>query len=82
MQQKDQRITTDGVVVIKAQKFRTQDRNKREAIERLAELIRSALVVAKPRKKTKLSKRAKQRRLDTKRKQGQLKRNRGRVDNN
>jgi ribosome-associated protein len=82
MQQKDQRITADGVVIIKAQKFRTQERNKQEAVERLTELFRSALIVAKPRKKTKPSKRAKQRRIDSKRKQGQLKRSRGQVDDN
>jgi ribosome-associated protein len=80
MQQKDQRITADGVVIIKAQKFRVQERNKREAVERLADLIRSALVVAKPRKKTRPSKRAKQKRIDSKRKQGHLKRSRGQVD--
>ena len=76
----DQRITADGVVIIKAQQFRTQDRNRREAMERLVELIGSALVVAKPRKQTKLPKRVKEKRLDGKRKRSQIKQNRSRVD--
>ena len=80
LQQNDQRITSDGVVVIKAQSFRTQERNKSEAIERLVDLLQSALVVAKPRKKTRTPKRAKQKRLDNKRKRSQLKQNRGRID--
>jgi ribosome-associated protein len=80
LQRGDQRITADGIVIIKAQQFRTQERNKSEALERLTELIRSALVVAKPRKKTSLPRRAKQQRLDSKRKRSQLKQHRGRVD--
>jgi ribosome-associated protein len=76
----DRRITTDGIVVIKAQSFRTQERNRREAMERLTELLASALVVAKPRKKTKLSRTAKKKRLDNKRKRGQLKQKRSRID--
>jgi len=80
LQRSDHRITADGIVIIKAQQFRTQERNRREALERLVELLRSALVVPKPRKKTKLPKRAKQKRLDTKRKRSQLKQTRSRVD--
>lgn len=76
----DHRITADGVVIIKAQNFRTQERNKREAMERLAELLKSALQVAKPRRKTKLSRNKKQQRLDSKRKRSQVKQNRGPVD--
>lgn len=80
MSRNDQRITTDGVVIIKAQQFRTQERNRQDATDRLTRLLRAALVVAKPRKKTKLSKGKKQQRLDNKRKRSQLKQNRGRVD--
>lgn len=76
----DRRITADGVVVIKAQSFRTQERNFRDATERLAALLASALVVAKPRKKKIVSKTAKKKRLDNKRKRGQLKQHRSRVD--
>ena len=80
LQRSDHRITADGIVIIKAQQFRTQERNRSDALERLVELLRSALVVAKPRKKTKLPKRAKQKRLDSKRKRSQLKQTRSRVD--
>ena len=48
----DQRITTDGVVVIKAQQFRTQEMNKENALARLAQLIKSVTVEQKPRKAT------------------------------
>jgi ribosome-associated protein len=77
----DRRITAEGVIVIKAQSFRTQERNLRDATERLTAILASALVVAKPRKKKTVSKTAKKKRLDNKRKRGQLKQNRSRVDN-
>ena len=76
----DRRITAEGIVVIKAQSFRTQERNLRDATERLATLLASALVVAKPRKKKKVSRKAKKKRIDNKRKRGQLKQNRSRID--
>jgi ribosome-associated protein len=76
----DQRITAQGIIVIKAQKFRTQERNKIEALERLVELIRKTLKIAKPRKKTRLPARVKAKRLDGKRRQSQLKQTRSRVD--
>ena len=49
----DQRISKDGVIVIKSQRFRSQDKNRSDALEKLAELIRNSLVRKKPRKKTK-----------------------------
>ena len=76
----DRRITADGVVVIKAQSFRTQERNLRDATERLTTLLASALVVAKPRKKKTISRKAKKKRIDNKRKRGQVKQNRSRID--
>jgi ribosome-associated protein len=76
----DRRITADGVVVIKAQSFRTQERNLRDATERLTTLLASALVVAKPRKKKTVSRKAKKKRIDNKRKRGQVKQNRSRID--
>ena len=76
----DRRITADGIVVIKAQSFRTQERNLRDATERLATLLASALHVAKPRKKKYVTKKAKKKRLDNKRKRGQLKQKRSRID--
>ncbi len=75
----DRRITADGVLVIKAQEHRTQERNRRAAIDRLSELVQSVLVEKKPRKKTRPSKRVKKKRIDNKRRQGQLKQSRGRV---
>ncbi len=53
--QKDRRLTTDGVLVIKAQNHRTQERNKQEALERLQGILRDALKVQKRRKPTKPS---------------------------
>lgn len=76
----DRRITGDGVVVIKAQVFRTREKNVRDAMQRLASLVQSVLVAAKPRKKTRVSRAAKKKRLDTKRKRGQLKQDRRRID--
>ena len=75
----DKRITADGVLVIKAQEHRTQERNRRAAIQRLTELIQLVLVEKKPRKKTLPTKRAKKKRIDNKRRQGQLKQSRSRV---
>ena len=76
----DQRITSDGIIVIKSQEHRTQERNRRAALERLSELIKSALIEAKPRKKTRLSAGLKKKRLDNKRRRGHIKKARGRVD--
>jgi ribosome-associated protein len=70
---KDQRITGDGVIVIKAQQYRSQDKNRQEALERLAELIRRATAVKKKRRPTKPSAGAKRRRLDSKAKRGKIK---------
>ncbi len=69
----DRRITNDGVVVISAQRFRTQERNRDDARERLAAMIAAALVVAKPRVATKPSKAAKRRRLDAKKERSGVK---------
>ena len=76
---KDSRITKDGVINIKSQAQRTQLRNKTDALERLQQLIRSAMVVKKKRKPTKPSKAATQKRLDSKAKRSQQKASRSRV---
>ena len=76
----DQRITSDGIIVIKAQVFRTREKNIKDAMQRLATLIRSALVVTKPRKKTNIPKAAKKKRVEDKRKRGLLKQKRHRID--
>jgi ribosome-associated protein len=75
----DQRITADGVIVIKAQRYRSQDKNRADALARLQELVAAATVVEKPRKPTKPSRNAKRRRVDSKVKRGQLKATRGRI---
>ncbi len=75
----DQRITADGVIVIKAQRYRSQDKNRAAALARLQELVAEAAEVQVPRKPTKPSRSAKRRRLDSKVKRGQLKATRGRI---
>lgn len=77
---RDRRITQDGVIVIKAQRYRTQEKNREDALERLRVLLAS---VARPRKKripTKPSKAAKERRLESKSKTKKRKVLRGKVD--
>jgi len=77
---RDQRISNDGVVVIKAQRFRTREKNRDDALERLAELVRRATLVPRARRATKPSRGARQRRVDTKTRRGKVKALRGRVD--
>ena len=73
-------ITKDGVIIIKAQQYRTQHQNKEDALKRLKDIIRSALIRKKKRLPTKPSKGAKRRRLDSKTKRSQLKASRRKVD--
>lgn len=75
----DQRITAEGVVVIKAQASRSLEQNKAEAIERLQALVDSVAVLPKRRKATKPTKSSQRRRLDAKTTRGDVKRQRGRV---
>ncbi len=79
LKMKDRRLSKDGVIVIKSQRYRSQDKNRSDALERLAEMIRKALVEEKPRKATKPSKRSRQKRLDEKTRRGRLKESRGKV---
>jgi len=76
----DQRITADGVVIIKSQESRSQARNKEMALERLRELIESALTKPKRRIKTRPSKGSREKRLGDKSRRGQLKKSRSQVD--
>lgn len=69
----DYRITTDGVIVIKAQRYRSQEQNKEDAIQRLIHLIKTAGIVPKRRQKTKPSRNSVKKRLDSKTKRGHLK---------
>lgn len=76
----DQRISKDGVIVIKAQSHRTQEKNKQEALERLQEMIKRAVVQPKNRRATKPTKSSQRKRMDKKTKHGKTKALRGRVD--
>lgn len=76
---KDYRISRKAVIIIKAQRFRSQEKNREDALNRLRNLINAASVVQKKRKATRPKPAAKRRRLDNKSKRGQLKKSRGRV---
>ncbi|MCL4111488.1 UNVERIFIED_CONTAM: hypothetical protein GTU68_002272 [Idotea baltica] len=76
----DSRITKDGVIVIKAQTHRTQEKNRIEALSRLQQIVKSVGVFKKKRKPTKPSKSARIKRVDNKTKRGKTKVLRGKVD--
>jgi len=76
---KDSRINKQGIVVIKAQQFRTQEKNRVAALERLKELIKSVSKTPKKRKATKPSKSSQMKRVDKKTKRGKTKALRGKV---
>ena len=76
---KDRRISKDGVIVIKAQKFRTQDKNRADALARLELLIKTVTIVQKSRRPTKATKGSQRRRMDKKTQRGQTKALRGKV---
>ena len=77
---RDRRISSDGVIVIKAQRYRSREKNRQAALQRLQELIRSVAVVAKARQPTRPTPRSRQKRLDNKTRRGQTKALRGRVE--
>lgn len=77
---RDSRITSEGIVVIKAQQYRTQEQNRADALERLRLMILSATHVEKARRPTKPTRASKTRRLDAKGKRGSIKAGRGKVD--
>jgi ribosome-associated protein len=74
------RLSDDGILVIRADRFRTQERNRQDARERLAELVRRATVVPKRRVPTRPPRASKERRRDDKKKRGHVKRLRGARD--
>ncbi|MFW5446546.1 MAG: alternative ribosome rescue aminoacyl-tRNA hydrolase ArfB [Methylophagaceae bacterium] len=76
---KDRRLTKDGVIVIKAQQYRTQEKNRDDALERLQELIKKVGVLKKLRRVTRVSKGARKRRMDSKTQRGKVKALRGKV---
>ena len=76
----DSRITAEGLIIIKAQSFRTQDQNKDDALNRLKEIILAAMVVQKKRRATKPSRNSQKRRVDNKKRKGQTKSLRSKVN--
>jgi ribosome-associated protein len=76
---KDQRITKEGVVVIKAQQHRSQEMNREEAMRRLQELVKSVAVSPKKRKPTRPTRSSQRKRLDSKTRRGAVKLTRGKV---
>ena len=76
----DHRISSDGVITIKAQQFRTQERNREDALTRLRELIQRVATPRKKRKPTRPSKASQNRRIEHKKRQGRLKALRRTVD--
>ena len=77
---RDHRVSREGVIIIKAQDSRSQDRNRALALDRLRELIQQAAIPQRPRRATKPTKGSKKRRLEDKTKRGQLKTLRSRPD--
>jgi ribosome-associated protein len=69
----DSRLTSEGVIVIKAQKYRTQEKNKQDALDRLVAMIKQATQLQKKRKPTKPSRSSQKKRMDSKTKQGKTK---------
>lgn len=80
LQMNDQRISGDGIVIIKAQNHRSQDKNRAEALTRLAELVDQASHTPRKRIPTRPSRAAKRKRLESKKRRGSLKKLRGKPD--
>ena len=76
----DARVTRDGVIILKAQQFRTQVQNREAALERLLQLIKSAVTFEKKRRPTKPSRSAKRKRVDNKTQRGSVKKLRTKID--
>ena len=76
---KDSRVTSEGVIIIKAQQFRTQEQNKEDALNRLKALILDATKITKTRRATKPTKASQKRRLEKKKQRSNTKQPRGRV---
>ena len=74
------RLTDEGVIIIEATRFRSQDRNRKDAVDRLIRLIQSAATPPRPRKKTTMPRASRRKRIEDKHKRGETKRLRRRVD--
>lgn len=80
LRMRDTRISTEGVIVIKAQKFRSQEKNRLESLVRLDELLQKSQHVETPRRQTRPPRSSVRKRLEGKKKQGSVKKNRGKVN--
>jgi len=76
----DSRITRDGIIIIKAQQYRTQEQNRQDALDRLLAIIKSATAISKARRATKPSRNSQKRRMDSKTKHSNLKKLRKNTD--
>ena len=76
---RDSRISSEGIIVIKAQRFRSQDKNRSDALERLREIIRGVAVSQKKRRATRPTRASQKKRMDSKTRRGQVKSLRGKV---
>ena len=76
---RDKRVTKEGIIIIKAQQHRTQEKNREDALHRLKLLIKSATVIQKSRRPTKPTRNSQKKRMDSKTKHGRTKALRGRV---
>ncbi|STO98224.1 alternative ribosome rescue aminoacyl-tRNA hydrolase ArfB [Grimontia hollisae] len=76
---KDSRLSKDGVIVIKAQQFRTQEKNREDALQRLQALVKSVTAVQKARRVTKPTRSSQRKRMDSKTQRGKTKSLRGKV---
>ena len=79
LQLKDRRISNEGVIILKAQRFRSQEKNRADALSRLQALIMNAGITSKSRKPTKPTKSSRKKRLDNKTRRGELKASRNRI---
>lgn len=77
---RDRRISGDGIIVIKAQRFRSQEKNREDALARLQQLVKKIAVTPRRRKATRPSRRSQQKRMDSKTRRGEVKSLRGRID--
>ncbi len=78
-QLRDSRISGEGIIVIKAQRFRSQEKNRADALDRLRDLVRSVAVTQKARRATKPTRSSQQKRMDSKTRRGRVKNLRGKV---
>jgi ribosome-associated protein len=76
---RDRRISKEGIIIIKAQKFRAQEKNRLDALARLKELIQTSAIVKKARRPTRASKNSRKKRVDNKVQRGRTKQLRGKV---